>query len=91
MSIIIYLSIYLYSEYIYIYIYWCVLQQWALGVSSLATALDRLQHTRCSRADTLLLDTLGLALGGQINLASLGTKKRQILKSPYSDFTAQVY
>jgi len=70
---------------IYIYI---LLQQWALGVSSLATALDRLQHTRCSRTDTLLLDTLGLALGGQINLASLGTQKKKSEKSVHSDCTA---
>ena len=45
--------------------------QWTMAAAALAKALTRLQGARCERNDSLLLDTLGLALGGQINLASL--------------------
>jgi len=41
-------------------------QQWTMASGALVASLDRLQHTRCSRADSVLLDTLGLALGGQV-------------------------
>ena len=45
--------------------------KWSIGSSGLVELLDQLQARRCEEKHPLLLDTLGLALGGQINLASL--------------------
>jgi hypothetical protein len=56
--------------------------QWTMGRGALAEELDARQAERCSRGDTLILDTTGLALGGQINLASLALAHAAKLARP---------
>ena len=56
--------------------------QWSMGVGAVTRALEHLQAQRCRREDALLLDTTGLALGGQINLASLALSSAALTGRP---------